>query len=63
MTARYILDNQPANRAERHKTYRVKSDDLLKSSGITRGPEKDPRLGRAYTPPRYTWPDWARKEN
>jgi hypothetical protein len=54
-------DRKPLTRVERHRTYRVQSDDLLKSFGVRRGPLPDPRIGRKYDPPKFTWPAWTRE--
>ena len=54
-------DRKPLARVERHRTYRVQSDDLLKSFGVRRGPLADPRIGRKYDPPKFVWPAWTRE--
>ena len=61
--AAYLLDAdaKPITQTQLHHTYAVHADDLLRAFGLRRGPEKDPRLGRKYTPPTYTWPQWATK--
>jgi hypothetical protein len=63
VTASYILDEQAAAvaKAEAQHTYRVKAADLPAAFGVRRGPLRDPRLGRAYQAPTYTWPDWAKE--
>jgi len=54
-------DSKPVARAERHRTYRVQSEDLLKAFGVRRGPLPDPRIGRKYDPPKFIWPAWTRE--
>ncbi len=59
--ASYVLDRKdtPVAEAEAERTYRVTADDLLERFGVRRGPERDPRIGRTYDPPAYTWPNWG----
>ena len=54
-------DRKPVARVERHRTYRVQSDDLLDAFGVRRGPLPDPRIGRKYDPPKFIWPAWTRE--
>ncbi len=57
VTAACILDEgaAPAKAFEADRTYRVGGTDLLEAFGVRRGPLTDPRRGRSYTPPEYTW--------
>jgi hypothetical protein len=55
VTATGIIDNAGDGELGKERTYTVRADDLLKSFGLRRGDQPDPRVGRVYTPPKNTW--------
>ena len=59
VAASSILDGKAASSLRAEHTYRVKGSDLLKAFGVRRGPNADPRIGRTYKMPTYTYPDWG----
>jgi hypothetical protein len=50
-------------RVEARHTYVIRGRDLPKLFGVRTGPLKDPRLGREYKMPEYTYPAWAKQND
>ncbi len=57
VTATSILDAKaaPVAKVEAERTYRVRAGDLRAAFGVAPPPLPDPRLGRTYEEPTYTW--------
>ncbi|MFP4435357.1 MAG: hypothetical protein ACLFTN_12915, partial [Phycisphaerae bacterium] len=63
VTASAAGSDDQADTIQPWRVYRVKGRDLIEAMGCPAPPAKDPRIGREYKVPRYTWTIQPRKDS